>query len=90
MKRMLISSVLALALAGTTAFAAQNKNAALKATFTTLAEQLVTAEKTIVAELIAVQGKPIDIGGYYRLDDAKASAALRPSATFNRILATLK
>jgi isocitrate dehydrogenase len=40
-----------------------------------------------VAELKAVQGKPVDIGGYYRADDAKVKAVMRPSATFNRILA---
>ena len=45
--------------------------------------------EAIVAELIAVQGKPADIGGYYQPDDAKASAALRPSATLNGILATI-
>ena len=39
--------------------------------------------------MIAVQGKPADIGGYYQPDDAKASAALRPSPTLNAILATL-
>jgi isocitrate dehydrogenase len=39
-----------------------------------------------VSELIAVQGKPADIGGYYRPDDKKAAAALRPSATLNGIL----
>ena len=44
------------------------------------------AEKQIVAELVAVQGKPADIGGYYQPDDAKASAALRPSATLNAII----
>jgi isocitrate dehydrogenase len=38
--------------------------------------------------LLAVQGKPVDIGGYYKPDDAKARAALRPSATFNAALAT--
>ena len=71
------------------ALAAQTKDAALKAVFTPLAEKLTAAEKQIVTELIAVQGKPADIGGYYKPDDAKASAALRPSATFNAILATL-
>lgn len=40
-------------------------------------------------ELIAVQGKPADIGSYYRPDDAKASAVMRPSATFNQAIATL-
>ena len=43
----------------------------------------------IVKELIAVQGKPADIGGYYQPDDAKASAALRPSQTLNMILASV-
>jgi isocitrate dehydrogenase len=38
---------------------------------------------------VAVQGKPVDVGGYYQPDDRKASAALRPSATFNQILNTL-
>ena len=41
------------------------------------------------AELLAVQGKPADVGGYYQPDDAKASAALRPSSTLNSILATV-
>jgi isocitrate dehydrogenase len=54
-----------------------------------IAEELTASESKIVAELIAVQGKPADIGGYYLPDDAKASAALRPSATFNAILAKL-
>ncbi len=78
-----------LALYWAQALAAQDKDAALKAVFTPLAERLTTSEKDIVAELIAVQGKPADIGGYYKPDDAKASAALRPSATFNAALATL-
>ena len=43
----------------------------------------------IVEELLAVQGKPVDVGGYYQPDDAKANAALRPSATLNEILAKL-
>ena len=46
-------------------------------------------EAKIVEELIAVQGKPVDIGGYYKPDDAKAFAALRPSATLNSILAAI-
>jgi len=54
-----------------------------------LAEKLTSAERQIVAELIAVQGKPADIGGYYQPDNTKASAALRPSETFNAALATL-
>jgi isocitrate dehydrogenase len=78
-----------LALYWAQALAAQTKDADLKAAFTPLAEKLTTAEKQIVSELIAVQGKPADIGGYYQPDNAKASAALRPSQTFNAALATL-
>jgi isocitrate dehydrogenase len=78
-----------LALYWAQALAAQNNDAELKAQFTPIAEELTASESLIVAELIAVQGKPADIGGYYLPDDAKASAALRPSATFNAILAKL-
>ena len=78
-----------LALYWAQALAAQNNDAELKALFTPIAEKLTTNEAKIVAELIAVQGKPTDIGGYYKPDDAKATAALRPSATFNEILAAL-
>jgi isocitrate dehydrogenase len=76
-----------LALYWAQALAAQNNDAELKAQFTPIAEELTASESKIVAELIAVQGKPADIGGYYLPDDAKASASLRPSATFNAILA---
>jgi isocitrate dehydrogenase len=78
-----------LALYWAQALAAQDKDAELKAIFAPIAEQLTANETEIVAELIAVQGHPIEIGGYYQPDDAKAAAALRPSATFNGILATL-
>ena len=77
-----------LALYWAQALAAQNKDAALKALFIPLAAQLTANELKIVAEMIAVQGKPTDIGGYYLPDPAKANVALRPSATFNGILAT--
>ncbi|MEM8510814.1 isocitrate dehydrogenase [Massilia sp. MP_M2] len=63
--------------------AGQTDDAALAATFAPLAKKLADDEATIVAELLAVQGKPVDIGGYYKLDEAKVSAAMRPSATFN-------
>jgi isocitrate dehydrogenase len=69
--------------------AAQNADAGLKQRFAPIAEKLAASEKQIVQELIAVQGKPADVGGYYQPDDAKASAALRPSRTFNEILAQL-
>ncbi|MGC4071213.1 MAG: NADP-dependent isocitrate dehydrogenase [Nibricoccus sp.] len=78
-----------LALYWAQALAAQSKDAELKKLFTPVAEKLTASEKQIVSELIAVQGKPADIGGYYRPDDKKASAALRPSTTLNGILATL-
>src|SRR5213075_231837 len=70
------------------ALAAQNSDAELKKLFTPLAEKLTASEKQIVQELLAVQGKPVDIGGYYQPDDKKATAALRPSKTLNEILAT--
>jgi isocitrate dehydrogenase len=69
--------------------AAQNTDSELKAIFTPVAEKLINSEDRIVAELLAVQGKPVDIGGYFHIDDAKAAAALRPSATFNEILASI-
>ncbi len=78
-----------LALYWAQALAAQTNDAQLKAIFTPVAEKLTAAEPDIVAELIAVQGKPTDIGGYYQPDPAKASAALRPSQTFNDILASI-
>jgi isocitrate dehydrogenase len=71
------------------ALAAQSTDAKLQALFKPVAEKLTAAEKQIVAELLAVQGKPSDIGGYYQPDDAKAGAALRPSPTLNAILAQL-
>ena len=71
------------------ALAEQTADAGLAAIFKPLAEKLVAAEKTIVGELLAVQSKPADVGGYYQPDDDKARAALRPSATLNTILATL-
>jgi isocitrate dehydrogenase len=69
--------------------AAQEKDPGLKAKFAPIAESLAREEATIVAELRAVQGRPVDIGGYYRPDDAKARAAMRPSPTFNAILAAI-
>ena len=66
--------------------AAQQADARLAADFAELAKTLAEQESTIVAELIAVQGSPVDLGGYYQPDPAKASAAMRPSATFNQTL----
>ena len=78
-----------LALYWAEALAAQDQDLELKKIFRPIAEKLTANEKRIGDELIAVQGKPVDIGGYYRPDEAKASAAMRPSATFNEILAAL-
>ncbi|MDH4445761.1 MAG: NADP-dependent isocitrate dehydrogenase [Akkermansiaceae bacterium] len=78
-----------LALYWAQALAAQTQDSELQAIFSPVAAALSANEETIVAELIAVQGHAIDIGGYYLPDDAKANAALRPSATFNGILAAI-
>lgn len=75
-----------LALYWAQALAAQDDDAALKAKFAPLAKALSDNEDKIVAELIAVQGKPVDIGGYYHPDMAKVTAAMRPSAMFNAAL----
>lgn len=71
------------------ALASQITDPELQKIFKPVAEKLAAAEKQIVAELLAVQGKPADVGGYYQPDDAKASAALRPSPTLNSLLATI-
>ncbi len=78
-----------LALYWAQALAVQDEDAALKAKFTPLAEALARDEARIIAELTAVQGKPVDIGGYYHPDLARVSAAMRPSATFNDLLAKI-
>ncbi|WP_115554753.1 NADP-dependent isocitrate dehydrogenase [Xanthomonas arboricola] len=72
------------------ALAAQTEDTALQAKFAPLAKALTENEATIVAELNGAQGKPVDIGGYYHPDLAKVSEAMRPSKTFNDVLATLK
>ena len=69
--------------------AAQKENAELAAYFAPLAKTLSANEQKIVAELLEVQGKPVDIGGYYKAVEAKVKAAMRPSATFNAALETL-
>ena len=71
------------------ALAAQNTDAELKATFTPIALAFETNEAKINAELIAAQGKPQDIGGYYQPNPDLTSEAMRPSETFNRILAEI-
>jgi len=78
-----------LALYWAQALAAQDEDAALKARFAPLARALAENEAKIVAELNGAQGKPVDIGGYYRPDPAKVREAMRPSPTFNAALAAL-
>ncbi len=69
------------------ALAEQKDDPALAAHFAPLAKTLADNEQKIVAEFAAVQGKPADIGGYYMADSAKVEAVMRPSATFNAVLA---
>jgi isocitrate dehydrogenase len=69
--------------------AAQSDDADLAAAFKPLAETLRANEAAIAQELIAVQGSPADIGGYYHPDPEKTSAVMRPSATLNEALASL-
>ncbi|ABE55115.1 isocitrate dehydrogenase, NADP-dependent [Shewanella denitrificans OS217] len=68
------------------ALAAQTADAELAAHFATLANALSTQEEIIIAELNGSQGPAVDLGGYYRLDLAKASKAMRPSATLNALI----
>jgi isocitrate dehydrogenase len=72
------------------ALAAQSEDPELAAHFTPLAKTLTENEAKIVEEFQAVQGKPVDIGGYYAADSEKCKAILRPSATFNQALAAAR
>ncbi|MFF0944220.1 NADP-dependent isocitrate dehydrogenase [Kocuria sp. CPCC 205300] len=69
--------------------ARQDEDAELAQAFASVAEQLAAQEDTINEELLAVQGRPADIGGYYRPDDARTFSVMRPSETFNTVLASL-
>jgi isocitrate dehydrogenase len=71
------------------ALAEQIEDDELASKFISLAKSLADNEAQIVAELNGVQGKPVDLGGYYALDPAKTSAVMRPSVTFNQALATM-
>jgi isocitrate dehydrogenase len=79
-----------LALYWAQALAARDNSSGLAARFKPLADLLSANEKKIYGELIEAQGKAQELGGYYRPDDAKTSAAMRPSKTLNEALATLK
>jgi isocitrate dehydrogenase len=72
------------------ALAEQDDDASLARTFGKLATRLEAAESTIVGELNGVQGKPVELDGYYRPDLGKVSAAMRPSQTFNAALESLR
>jgi isocitrate dehydrogenase len=78
-----------LALYWARALADQKDDIELAAVFGKLADKLEAAEGTIVGELNGAQGRPVDLGGYYRPDMQKVSAAMRPSATFNAALQAL-
>ncbi len=71
------------------AMAEQTADSELATRFKPLAEALAASETKIIEELISVQGKPVDIGGYYQPDLGKLQPAMRPSPTFNAALATL-
>jgi len=75
-----------LALYWAQALAEQTKDAELQARFAPVAKQLAENEEKINAELIAAQGKPVDMGGYYHPDQAKLGKAMRPSPTLNTII----
>jgi len=68
---------------------AEGADAELAAKFAPVAKELTEKEDTIIAELLAVEGKAQDIGGYFKPDTAKAEAAMRPSATLNAIIAAI-
>jgi len=69
--------------------ASQTDDSDLAAAFAAVADALASNEETINAELLAVQGSPADIGGYFRPDDAKVNDVMRPSKTFTDVLAAL-
>ena len=69
--------------------AQQSEDAELASAFAEVAQQLRSNEQTIVDELLAVQGSPADVGGYYRPSDEKAAAVMRPSSTLNGIVDAL-
>ena len=69
--------------------AKNTEHPALAEKFSKVAEALASSEEAILKELADAQGQPVDIGGYYNPDEARTSAAMRPSDTLNRIIATI-
>ncbi len=78
-----------LALYWAEALAAQAKDGQIRARFAEVAKKLAQNEAKIAGELLAAQGKPVEIGGYYRTDPAKTAAAMRPSTTLNAIVGAI-
>jgi isocitrate dehydrogenase len=78
-----------LALYWAQALATQNKDAPMQARFARVAKELEENEAKITEELLAAQGKPVDLGGYYLPDPLLAEGVMRPSATFNAIIDTM-
>ena len=70
--------------------AKQTEDTDLASAFSGVSETLTSQESRITEELLAVQGQPADIGGYYRPDEAKVTAVMRPSSTFNDALTALR
>ena len=70
------------------ALAEQTENAELQTSFSKLAQALSDNEQAIVDELIACQGQPVDMGGYYQPDSEKVEKLMRPSSTFNDLLSS--
>jgi len=68
------------------ALSTQTADTALADKFTPVAEELIKNEEKIISELLAAEGKPQDVGGYFHPDDEKAAKAMRPSATLNSII----
>jgi isocitrate dehydrogenase len=79
-----------LALYWAEALAAQSSDTELKSRFAAIASRLAENEARINEELLAAQGKPVDLGGYYHPDSEKAARAMRPSPTFNAIIDTMQ
>jgi isocitrate dehydrogenase len=75
-----------LALYWAEALAEQNKDKGMKERFSKMYNELKANEDKITKDLISVQGKPVDLGGYYLSDDKKAKEVMRPSLTFNKII----
>jgi isocitrate dehydrogenase len=75
-----------LALYWAEALSQQDKDAEIKSRFTKIYKELSANEEKVIKDLISVQGKPVDLGGYYLPDDKKVNEIMRPSSTFNKII----